>query len=603
MLDVEDVKAGFRLILGRDPESDAVVAAHARGCESIADLRLALMGSAEFQADFRRNFAVNVPPPADLQAPPARSAPAPDPADVKFLQTCDPHDYVGMLAASSQTVRQYCARHGFDYEAYIGIKQGYFPWHACFNRIFQLKELWERGFRGWAVYLDADSIVIDQDFDLLDYLKDKAGFAAVLTHCAWGAWWNINTGVMMLNYSHPWTAWFIERYLAMFLEYSRPGLRQAADWGSVPHDQDLLQQILARSLLNRRYVFFEYDQSMNWSNHQPIDALPRRPFIQQVLRERGGFDQRLEAIATQVAAIVTEAPALWNAKLLTLLPPQGGRGWPARSAPETPGDARSECAAAPLPGMRVETEATTAQIAAMAARAAAREPRREEGEPTADQAGVGGLYRAAERCGVDLGKLDDCLALGSGLDGTAWRLSERFTQVTAADFSKADLERCRTALQRTGPDGVRFIHLGAPDAMRRITGFDLFFSTDALQHYPPPLIRFVLDAFLHKLRPGGVAYFRVPTSRDGYRFAVDEYLAGEAPERLGDMHLIPQPVLFGILQQCRCRILECREDGYAGDFSTIANTILAQKAASPIAGLQRALRIPFVASRRPGSRR
>jgi hypothetical protein len=61
-------------------------------------------------------------------------------ADFIFLQTCDPDRYFAIWAAGSQTVRRYCAKQGFGYEAYIGIKSGYFPWHATYNRIFLFKE-------------------------------------------------------------------------------------------------------------------------------------------------------------------------------------------------------------------------------------------------------------------------------------------------------------------------------------------------------------------------------------------------------------------------------------------------------------------------------
>src|SRR5690349_12880974 len=98
MVSVDEVKAAFRLILGREAESDAVAAEHARACGSIDELRLALMGSEEFQANFRYNFLLNLPPPTDLRPSSERLAASLRPSDIVFLQTCDPHNYFGMLA-------------------------------------------------------------------------------------------------------------------------------------------------------------------------------------------------------------------------------------------------------------------------------------------------------------------------------------------------------------------------------------------------------------------------------------------------------------------------------------------------------------------------
>src|SRR5258708_2102608 len=90
------------------------------------------------------------------------STPAPaeeDDMDIVCLQTADPDIYYDLLYQTSKTVRLYCNRHGIRYESYIGIKRGYFAWHATFNRIFLIKELLDSGFRGWICYIDADAYV------------------------------------------------------------------------------------------------------------------------------------------------------------------------------------------------------------------------------------------------------------------------------------------------------------------------------------------------------------------------------------------------------------------------------------------------------------
>ena len=49
MICTEDVRAAYRLILGREPEDEEVVARHARQAASLADLMRAFLGSPEFR--------------------------------------------------------------------------------------------------------------------------------------------------------------------------------------------------------------------------------------------------------------------------------------------------------------------------------------------------------------------------------------------------------------------------------------------------------------------------------------------------------------------------------------------------------------------------
>src|SRR5271169_236009 len=48
-------------------------------------------------------------------------------------------------------------------------------------------------------------------------------------------------------------------------------------------------------------------------------------------------------------------------------------------------------------------------------------------------------------------------------------------------------------------------------SLARLTNVDLFFSIIVLQHNPPPVILGILDAAFAGLRPGGLAFFQVPT--------------------------------------------------------------------------------------------
>jgi SAM-dependent methyltransferase len=196
----------------------------------------------------------------------------------------------------------------------------------------------------------------------------------------------------------------------------------------------------------------------------------------------------------------------------------------------------------------------------------------ESGKPDVDRLGL-----TAERCGISLAGLTRCFELGCGVGRMTTWLAAVFERVVAADISPMHLSFARQALDRQDRRNVDLVHLDCFSALEAIPEFDVFFSFIVLQHNPPPLIAALLKIVLKKLRRGGVAYFQVPTYRLNYRFRVDEYLRTASPTEGMEIHAIPQHILFDIVRQSGCRLLECREDHWTGDYGTISNSIFATK--------------------------
>jgi SAM-dependent methyltransferase len=185
--------------------------------------------------------------------------------------------------------------------------------------------------------------------------------------------------------------------------------------------------------------------------------------------------------------------------------------------------------------------------------------------------------QTAERCGISLTGFTRCLELGCGLGRITVWLAGLFEQTLAADISANHLVIARQTLDRFERGNVELLHIDSFKALEAIPDFDVFISLIVLQHNPPPLIAALLRIVLAKLRPGGIAYFQVPTYRLNYHFEIDQYLR-TAPSVGGmEMHLIPQSILFDILRQSGCRMLECLEDNWTGDPTAISNTVFAIK--------------------------
>ena len=97
-----------------------------------------------------------------------------------------------------------------------------------------------------------------------------------------------------------------------------------------------------------------------------------------------------------------------------------------------------------------------------------------------------------------------------------------------------------------------------------------------LQHNPPPVIASILDKLLGRLRPGGIAFFQVPTFQPGYRFSVADYLADSESGKRMEMHVLPQPYVFQIGLRNDCEPVEVSPDSLTGSNFT-SNTFLLRK--------------------------
>lgn len=220
-------------------------------------------------------------------------------ADAVFIQTADPFRYAQMLDITSQTVTEYCLRNNFSYESYIGVKRGFHNWQATYNRIYQLHELMQRGFPGWAIYLDADAYVVDLDFDLRAYLKDKHHYGAILTpSMATDYHWDVNAGVVLINLGHPIGRRIVQGWRDAFDRLSNGRLRDAVEWLDADSDQDFIQILLRTDPEIANNIYLQSTDLINSSYAR---------FIRQNLRgESLDFDARMALIRNSVDEVMSK---------------------------------------------------------------------------------------------------------------------------------------------------------------------------------------------------------------------------------------------------------------------------------------------------------
>lgn len=220
---------------------------------------------------------------------------------ITFVQTSDSAHYAAMLEQTSRTVKAYCDRYDFRYESYLGIKRGYHPWQAAFNRIYMISDLLVEGDADWVIYLDADAYIADFRFDIRPYLSNMSDkVAAAAPSGASDAPWDINSGVIALNARHPSATRLIELWKTEYERVPDEVLRQASEWYVGMHgDQALLHNVLQ-------------------TNHELLAQMGRldpqlfnsrvSTFIKQELRAfELNLPSRIAKIASEVDAVFADA--------------------------------------------------------------------------------------------------------------------------------------------------------------------------------------------------------------------------------------------------------------------------------------------------------
>jgi len=240
---------------------------------------------------------------------------------LKIIQTADATSrYKELLDVTRHVNEQYCKRHGYAYEAFVGIKRGVHPWHACFNRIYMFLDEIERQEYDWILYMDADCFVHNVDIRAADIAGETGNSKIGMLMCGGGGpqsnrMCDINSGVIFLNvrsrYAKGVTIMWREIFESLFTEEVMrtsvvPFGLSGGPMNVIFADQAMLSYVLqvygvfgmleyraVRTYVGDEYTKFNYDGD----------------FIRQLLRPDCGvngtqIDARIEAARVQVAQVI-----------------------------------------------------------------------------------------------------------------------------------------------------------------------------------------------------------------------------------------------------------------------------------------------------------
>lgn len=153
-----------------------------------------------------------------------------------------------------------------------------------------------------------------------------------------------------------------------------------------------------------------------------------------------------------------------------------------------------------------------------------------------------------------------CAEFGCGVGRITRSLAREFGRVIGVDVSAPHLRAARAQLVEDGIGNVDLVALRGPGDLAALGKIDVFYSVISLQHSPPPIILDVLGHAFASLRPGGCAFFQVPTYAREYAYPPGWI---EPPGRM-EMHFVPQREVLALAQRHGLTVAEVQPDWCVG---------------------------------------
>ncbi|RYD92107.1 MAG: class I SAM-dependent methyltransferase, partial [Sphingomonadales bacterium] len=167
------------------------------------------------------------------------------------------------------------------------------------------------------------------------------------------------------------------------------------------------------------------------------------------------------------------------------------------------------------------------------------------------------------------------LDFGCGVGRLTLGLAPFADRVVGVDVSPPHLRLAAERAEAKSVSNASFEAIGSVADLDRYRGFDFVISLIVLQHNPPPVMAVLYGKLLAALAPGGVAIVQMPTFIEGQAFSAAGYLASEKP--VMEMHYLAQPLIYRVIEEADCRLLEVREDGSIGHGPGLSHTFCVQR--------------------------
>ena len=188
---------------------------------------------------------------------------------------------------------------------------------------------------------------------------------------------------------------------------------------------------------------------------------------------------------------------------------------------------------------------------------------------------VARLEMALDRIGVSLSNIESAMDFGCGVGRLSIPLARRVNHVLGVDISAAHLREAQANIDEFGLNNIEVTQTQSIDDLRRLNKVELIISMITLQHNAPPVILEILDALCSRVEAGGYLYVQSQTYSVGYKYRASEHLDNKTNEM--EMHVVPQHIFLGAIQEAGFTIMEVMEDGSAWNLDYQSQVVLARK--------------------------
>lgn len=168
------------------------------------------------------------------------------------------------------------------------------------------------------------------------------------------------------------------------------------------------------------------------------------------------------------------------------------------------------------------------------------------------------------------------LEFGCGVGRNMVHLAPVCKQVIGVDISQPHLNLASQALRERKIHNFALLKISACAQLQQICQQDLVYSFITLQHNPPPVMAYLLNALFKLVKAKGFIIFQIPVAA-GYCYSIAKDFNNLEGRKGMEMHALTQAQIFRIARENNAHICECYEDGLTPTANMISRTFAFKK--------------------------
>jgi len=238
---------------------------------------------------------------------------------VTVVQTCDPYKYKDIFEVTRSHNEKVAKSIGMAYRGYVGIIRGCYAHHAAYNRTKILRDFVDDEYKGWIIYIDADSIIQNTSFDFignLSIMRENKKILWMAHDSPQDDYLTFNDGIFGIDLGSSVSRAIIKVWDDIYgTYYSDEDYQKATSWDDIVNDQTALSLIF-RALGEKfgdffvskiLYGCFQSHWKLGWDISNDVDNI----FFSALRADAGGISGE-EEMRLRIGAILKKISILPN---------------------------------------------------------------------------------------------------------------------------------------------------------------------------------------------------------------------------------------------------------------------------------------------------